>query len=237
MVLPNFPAPQSEPAPVAPESGTAEVRTMLPYRPISPTFAIVPTVSVIIPARNEAANLPHVFRSLPPWVNEIIVVDGHSVDDTVAVAHELCPQARVITQPGRGKGDALIAGFVAATGDILVAMDADGSTDGAEIIQFVGALVCGADYAKGSRFSGSGGSSDITAGRRYGNWLLGSMVNRMFRHPVHRPLLRLQRLLGPPPGRARPRLPGLRDRDHDEHPGGQGRPAASTRCRASSARG
>jgi len=129
---------------------------MLPYRPISPTFAIVPTVSVIIPARNEAANLPHVFRSLPPWVNEIIVVDGHSVDDTVAVAHELCPQARVITQPGRGKGDALIAGFVAATGDILVAMDADGSTDGAEIIQFVGALVCGADYAKGSRFSGSG---------------------------------------------------------------------------------
>ncbi|HEY1674182.1 MAG TPA: glycosyltransferase family 2 protein, partial [Streptosporangiaceae bacterium] len=60
-------------------------------------------------------------------------------------------------------------------------MDADGSTDGAEIIQFVGALVCGADYAKGSRFSGSGGSSDITAGRRYGNWLLGSMVNRMFR--------------------------------------------------------
>ncbi len=154
---------------------------MLPYRPISPTFAIVPTVSVIIPARNEAANLPHVFRSLPPWVNEIIVVDGHSVDDTVAVAHELCPQAQVITQPGRGKGDALIAGFVAATGDILVAMDADGSTDGAEIIQFVGALVCGADYAKGSRFSGSGGSSDITAGRRYGNWLLGSMVNRMFR--------------------------------------------------------
>ncbi|HXP54807.1 MAG TPA: glycosyltransferase family 2 protein, partial [Streptosporangiaceae bacterium] len=49
-----------------------------------------------------------------------------------------------------------------------------------EIIQFVGALVCGADYAKGSRFSGSGGSSDITVGRRYGNWLLGSMVNRIF---------------------------------------------------------
>jgi glycosyltransferase involved in cell wall biosynthesis len=170
----------SQPDPVPPENGTAEVRTMLPYRPISPTFAIVPTVSVIIPARNEAANLPHVFRSLPPWVNEIIVIDGHSVDDTVAVTHELCPQARVITQPGRGKGDALIAGFAAATGDILVAMDADGSTDGAEIIQFVGALVCGADFAKGSRFSGSGGSSDITAGRRYGNWLLGSMVNRMF---------------------------------------------------------
>src|ERR1700759_4093171 len=107
MVLPNFPAPDSaaaeEHVPARPDPGTAEVRTMLPYRPISPPFAIKPTVSVIIPARNEAANLPHVFRTLPPWVNEIIVVDGHSVDDTVAVAHELCPQARGITQPGRGK--------------------------------------------------------------------------------------------------------------------------------------
>src|ERR1035438_3810076 len=56
---------------------------------IGPTFlnhfgfvAIAPTVSVVIPARNEAANLPHVFASLPAWVDEIIVVDGHSVDDT-----------------------------------------------------------------------------------------------------------------------------------------------------------
>ena len=159
----------------------ASVRTMLPYRPVSADLAIAPTVSVVIPARNEAANLPHVFRSLPPWVDEIVVVDGHSVDDTVAVTRSLCPQARLIAQSGRGKGDALLAGFTAATGDIIVSMDADGSTDGAEIIQFVGALVAGADFAKGSRFSGSGGSEDITVGRRYGNRLLGMLVNRMFR--------------------------------------------------------
>ena len=153
---------------------------MVPYRPISAALAIAPTVSVIIPARNEAANLPHVFSTLPPWVDEIILVDGHSVDDTVAVTRALCPQAKVVAQSGRGKGDALLAGFAAATGDIIVTIDADGSTDGAEMIDFVGALVAGADFAKGSRFSGSGGSDDITGVRRYGNRVLNILVNRMF---------------------------------------------------------
>jgi glycosyltransferase involved in cell wall biosynthesis len=162
------------------EENPAEVRTLLPYRPISAGLAIVPTVSVIIPARNEAANLPHVFSTLPPWVDEIVLVDGHSLDDTIAVTRALCPRAKVIEQTGRGKGDALLAGFAAATCDIIVTIDADGSTDGAEIIHFVGALVAGADFAKGSRFSGSGGSDDITGVRRYGNRLLSIMVNLMF---------------------------------------------------------
>jgi len=153
---------------------------MLPYRPISSALAIAPTVSVIIPARNEAANLPHVFGTLPPWLDEIILVDGHSVDDTVAVTRELCPRAKVIAQSGRGKGDALLAGFAAVTGDIIVTIDADGSTDGAEMTRFVGALVAGADFAKGTRFSGSGGSDDITGIRRYGNRVLSLIVNRMF---------------------------------------------------------
>jgi RNA polymerase sigma factor (sigma-70 family) len=160
--------------------GSADIHASLPYRPISALLAIAPTVSVIIPARNEAANLPHVFGTLPPWVDEIVLVDGHSVDDTVAVARELCPEAKVITQPGRGKGDALQAGFAAATGDILVLIDADGSTDGAELIRFVSALVAGADFAKGSRFLSGGGSDDITSVRRYGNQLLNVLVNRMF---------------------------------------------------------
>lgn len=159
---------------------SAGTEAVPPYRPISAALAIAPTVSVIIPARDEAANLPHVFSTLPPWVDEVVLVDGHSVDDTVAVTRALCPKAKVVTQPGRGKGDALHAGFVAASGDILVTIDADGSTDGAEIIRFVGALVAGADFAKGSRFSSSGGSDDITWVRRYGNRLLSGLVNRMF---------------------------------------------------------
>ena len=60
-------------------------------------------------------------------------------------------------------------------------IDADGSTDGAEIVKFVGVLVTGADFAKGSRFSGSGRSDDITGVRRCGNRILNTLVNLMFR--------------------------------------------------------
>ncbi len=183
MVLSDFKGPEDDHRPQQ-DTRTDDPSRVIPirsYQPISATLAIAATVTVVIPARNEAANLPHVFASLPSWVDEIIVVDGHSVDGTVAVTRELCSRARVIAQTGRGKGDALQAGFNAATGDIIVAMDADGSTDGAEIIQFVMALLAGADFAKGSRFSGSGGSEDITPVRRLGNRVLGMLVNRMFR--------------------------------------------------------
>ena len=182
MAFSNSPAYQgsSQPELEVNAEKTAQIYTMLSYRPISATLAIAPTVSVVIPARNEAANLPHVFSTLPRWVDEIIVVDGHSTDDTAAVTRALCPQAKVIAQSGIGKGDALRAGFAAATSDIIVTIDADGSTDGTEIIQFVGALLVGADFAKGSRFSGSGRSDDITGVRRCGNRMLNVLVNRMF---------------------------------------------------------
>ena len=140
----------------------------------------VPSVSVVVPARNEARNLPHVFASIPPWIDEVVLVDGHSADDTAAVARRLLPDVRVVTQQGRGKGDALRVGFEAAKGDIIVMIDADGSTDGAEIPRFVGALLAGADFVKGSRFASGGGSDDITLTRRIGNWVLSGMVNRLF---------------------------------------------------------
>jgi glycosyltransferase involved in cell wall biosynthesis len=97
------------------------------------------------------------------------------------VTRRLCPRAKVIPQARRGKGDALRTGFAAATGDIIVTIDADGSTDGGEIAYFVGALAAGADFAKGSRFTGSGRSDDITGVRRCGNRLLNMLVNLMFR--------------------------------------------------------
>src|SRR5690349_19958035 len=74
---------------------SARVRRSPSYRAISLGLAIAPTVSVSIPARNEAANLPHVFGTLPPWIDEIVLVDRHSVDDTVAVARALCPKVKV----------------------------------------------------------------------------------------------------------------------------------------------
>jgi glycosyltransferase involved in cell wall biosynthesis len=150
------------------------------YTPLSPNLAISPTVSVVIPAMNEAENLPHVFATLPHWIHEIVLVDGHSTDDTVAVARRLRPGLRVVQQRGRGKGDALAAGFAACTGDIIVMIDADGSTDGREIIQFVGALVTGADFVKGSRYASGGGSDDLTFSRRLGNTVLRTLVNWIY---------------------------------------------------------
>jgi len=150
------------------------------YRVIGTGVAIIPSVSVVIPAKNEARNLEHVFATIPEWVDEIVLVDGHSTDATIAVAQQLNPLVRVVRQQGRGKGDALRAGFGAAKGEIIVMMDADGSTDGAELPRFVAALVTGADFAKGSRFASGGGSDDITAYRRLGNKVLGGLVNVFF---------------------------------------------------------
>ena len=136
-----------------------------------------PRVSVVVPALNEARNLPHVFARLPADVYEVIVVDGHSVDDTIAVARQLRPDVRVVQQTRRGKGNALACGFAAATGDVIAMVDADGSADPGEIPNFVQALLSGADFAKGTRFAAGGGSSDITRLRSLGNRLLGAAVN------------------------------------------------------------
>jgi glycosyltransferase involved in cell wall biosynthesis len=150
------------------------------FQPVSDTLAIAATVSLIIPALNEARNLPHVLEALPEWITEVVLVDGRSTDDTVAVARQLRPDVRVVMQEGRGKGDALLAGFAASTGDIIVALDADGSTDTREIVRFVTALLAGADFVKGSRFACGGGSADLTRTRRLGNKFLGALVNQLF---------------------------------------------------------
>ncbi|MGX2998086.1 glycosyltransferase family 2 protein [Streptomyces sp. JNUCC 64] len=150
------------------------------YLPVTSHLAITPRVSVVIPAMNEAENLPHVFASLPHWIHEVVLVDGNSTDDTVAVARRLRADVTVVPQTGRGKGDALIAGFGACTGEIIVMVDADGSADGREIVSYVSALVSGADFAKGSRFANGGGTDDMTPVRRLGNRVLCAAVNAKF---------------------------------------------------------
>lgn len=150
------------------------------YRVIGSGFAVLPSISVVVPAKNEARNLEHVFGTIPSWVDEIVLVDGKSTDDTVAVAQMLNPAVRIVHQQGKGKGDALQAGFAAAKSEIIVMMDADGSTDGGEIPRFVAALTTGADFAKGSRFTSGGGSDDITFSRRLGNKILSGLVNALF---------------------------------------------------------
>jgi glycosyltransferase involved in cell wall biosynthesis len=138
-----------------------------------------PKVSVVIPTLNEASNLPHVFAKLPPNLHEVIVVDGHSVDDTIAVARQLRPDVLIVRQNRYGKGNALACGFEEATGDIIAMVDADGSADPGEIPRFVRALLDGADFAKGTRFAAGGGSGDITRLRRLGNRILSGLVNTL----------------------------------------------------------
>ena len=140
-------------------------------------------VSVVIPALNEALNLRHVLANLPDNVFEVVLVPGHSTDDTEEVARSLRPDVRVIHQTRSGKGNALACGFAACRGDIIVTLDADGSADPKEIPAFVGALVSGADFAKGTRAIQGGGSHDMTLLRRLGNRGLTHLANVL--HGTH----------------------------------------------------
>ena len=175
-----------------------------------------PSVSVVIPTLNEARNLPYVFARLPSGIHEVIVVDGHSVDDTCAVARRLRPDVQIVAQTRRGKGNALACGFAVATGQIIVMLDADGSADAGEIPAFVQALLDGADFAKGSRFAPGGGSADLTRLRTWGNRLLMAVVNRIYGTVYsdlcygfnvfwrrHLPVLRLDSTTPPPQDGAR----------------------------------
>lgn len=146
-------------------------------------------VSVVIPALNEAENLPHVLPHIPDWVDEVLIVDGLSTDGTPDTANQLWsklrrrwddPRLRIVMQQKRGKGAALRAGFEAATGDIIVMLDADGSTNPREIPRFVGALLSGADFAKGSRFLQGGGTADMPVYRQLGNWGFVTLVRLLF---------------------------------------------------------
>jgi glycosyltransferase involved in cell wall biosynthesis len=139
------------------------------------------SVSIVIPARNEARNIAYVLERLPQDVDEVILVDGNSVDDTIAVARRARPDIVVVHQSRRGKGNALAAGFAAATCDYIVMIDADGSMDPGEIPLFLAKLDEGAKYAKGSRFAEGGGSDDISRIRDLGNRCLYGVTNLLFR--------------------------------------------------------
>jgi glycosyltransferase involved in cell wall biosynthesis len=154
-------------------------------RATTPLFAVpgtdtAPRVSVVIPTYNEAKNLPHVFALLPEGLHQVIVVDGCSIDDTIAVARALRPDVDIVLQNRRGKGNAMACGFAAVTGDIIVMLDADGSADPREIGAYVATLTAGADFAKGTRFANGGGSSDITRLRAWGNRWLNRAANILF---------------------------------------------------------
>ena len=135
------------------------------------------TISVVIPTMNEAQNIGWVLGRMDPIVDEIVIVDGLSDDGTVEAALRVRPDVVVIRHEVRGKGEAVRAGFAAATGDLIVLMDADGSMDPAEIQGFVEGLARGNDVVKGSRFVPGGGTTDMTRLRFAGNAALVKLAN------------------------------------------------------------
>ena len=145
------------------------------------TAALRPSVTVIIPTLNEAKNLPLILPYIPmDWVDEVLLVDGRSTDNTVEVARQLLPSIRVILEKTKGKGAAMRAGYRAASSEIVIILDADGSNDPREIPRFVSALMQGSDMVKGSRFCHSGGTTDMPRIRQWGNWGFVQMVNVLY---------------------------------------------------------
>ena len=142
--------------------------------------AVRPSVSLVIPVRNEARNIASVLEQIADDVDEIILVDGNSTDVTVITARACRPDLRIVAQQGTGKGSALRTGFQAATGDFIVMMDADGSMSPQEIRHYVHFLANGYDFVKGSRFISGGSSLDITRIRGLGNWFLLTVFNTAY---------------------------------------------------------
>ena len=159
---------------------TEHAVSLLPRRRTRRSAAAGPTVSLVIPVRNEARNIGWVLDQISDDVTEIILVDGDSTDVTLVTARRSRPDVRVVPQQGPGKGSALRTGFLAAKGDIIVMMDADGSMLPSEIPHYVHFLANGYDFVKGSRFISGGSSLDITPFRRLGNLFLLTVFNSLY---------------------------------------------------------
>jgi SAM-dependent methyltransferase len=106
-----------------------------------------PSVSVIVPARNEAGNISTIFKRLPKMgrETELIFVEGHSQDDTyVTIEREIAAHSptpsRVYRQTGIGKADAVRLGFEQAHGEILMILDADLTVPPEDLPRFYQAL-------------------------------------------------------------------------------------------------
>ena len=130
---------------------------------------------------NESATLTSIIDSVPTYVDEIIVIDGRSKDNTFEIASNHPRVNKVLRQRSRGKGAALSLGFAVATCDLVAIIDADGSMDPAELKKFLN-MFPQAEIVKGSRSKKLGGTSaDLTIFRDLGNRVLTKLCNVWFK--------------------------------------------------------
>ena len=137
-------------------------------------------ISIIMPTLNEVSNIKHIFPFIPKFIDEVVVIDGGSKDGTIDEILKFRKDAKIIIDTTPGKGVALRRGFDAATGDLIIMMDADGSHDPEEIPVLIEPVLNGYDVSKASRLLPGGGSDDFTAFRRFGNKMFVTMVNRLY---------------------------------------------------------
>jgi hypothetical protein len=108
-------------------------------------------ISVVIPCFNEEQGLYHVLKHMPAYVDEVVVIDNNSTDDTARIAIE--GGAVVVAEPRKGYGSAYQAGLPAATGDIIATVDGDGTYPAHAIAPIVDEMLArGLDFVSASRF-------------------------------------------------------------------------------------
>jgi len=140
------------------------------------------SVTVIIPALNEAGNIGKLVqdvRSIAPL--EVIVVDNNSTDTTAEEAR--AAGAKVVTAPQRGYGYACAAGISAAqSADVLVFMDGDYSFSPADLPSLLSSILEDqADMVLGSRALGLMESGAMPPHQRFGNWMVSRLMNTLYR--------------------------------------------------------
>jgi glycosyltransferase involved in cell wall biosynthesis len=137
-------------------------------------------ITLIIPALNEAACIGPLLAELPAGlIQELLIVDNGSTDDTAGVARRA--GARVIVEPRRGYGYACAAGVAAASGELLAFMDGDGSFIPGELAALLAPLLDGsADMVLGTRMRGGMAAGAMPPHQRFGNRLVARLMDRLY---------------------------------------------------------
>lgn len=159
----------------------AKLRRATPIQSLKATPISAPRIAVIMPALNESASVgaavEGIMTAMPEQLQQVIVVDNGSSDDTATQARK--SGATVVAEPHRGYGAACLAGLAALDQDIeiVVFMDSDGSDVASDAVKIIAPIVAGqTDLVIGSRALGHRQDGAMSPPQRFGNWLAPLLV-------------------------------------------------------------